>query len=54
MEELTRAFHEISTRAYQQAGGAGAQQQYQQQAGGPKEGETGTADAEYKVVDEEE
>ena len=50
MEELTRAFHEISTRAYQQAGGA----QYQQQAGGPKEGETGTADAEYKVVDEEE
>ena len=51
MEELTRAFHEISTRAYQQAGGAGAQQQ---QAGGPKEGETGTADAEYKVVDEEE
>ncbi len=57
MEELTRAFHEISTRAYQQAGGAGAQQQqqqYQQQAGGPKEGETGTADAEYKVVDDEE
>ncbi|NAS88525.1 molecular chaperone DnaK [ANME-1 cluster archaeon AG-394-G21] len=50
MEELTRAFHEISTRAYQQAGGA----QYQQQAGGPKEGETGTADAEYKVVDDEE
>ena len=53
MEELTRAFHEISTRAYQQAGGAGAQQQ-QQQASGPKEGETGTADAEYKVVDDEE
>ncbi len=53
MEELTRAFHEISTRAYQQAGGAGAQHQ-QQQAGGPKEGETGTADAEYKVVDDEE
>jgi molecular chaperone DnaK len=49
MEELTRAFHEISTRAYQQAGGA----QYQQQAG-PKEGETGTEEAEYKVVDEEE
>jgi molecular chaperone DnaK len=53
MEELTRAFHEISTRAYQQAGGAQHQQQ-QQQAGGPKEGETGTADAEYKVVDDEE
>ena len=51
MEELTRAFHEISTRAYQQAGGA---QYQQQQAGGPKEGETGTADAEYKVVDDEE
>jgi molecular chaperone DnaK len=48
MEELTRAFHEISTRAYQQAGGT-----QQQQAGGPKEGETGTEDAEYKVVDEE-
>ena len=52
IEELTRAFHEISTRAYQQAG-AGAQ--YQQQAGRPKEGgkAQGTEDAEYKVVDEE-
>ncbi len=48
MEELTRAFHEISTRAYQQAGA-----QYQQQEG-PKEGEPGAEDAEYKVVDEEE
>jgi hypothetical protein len=48
MEELTRAFHEISTRAYQQAGA-----QYQQREG-PKEGRQGAADAEYKVVDEEE
>ncbi|NQE46675.1 Chaperone protein DnaK [ANME-1 cluster archaeon GoMg2] len=47
MEELTRAFHEISTRAYQQAGA-----QYQQREG-PKEGGQGAADAEYKVVDEE-
>jgi hypothetical protein len=46
MEELTRAFDEISTRANQQAG-AGAQ--YQQQAG-PKEGEKpqGTEDADKK------
>ena len=48
MEELTRAFHEISTRAYQQAGA-----QYQQREG-PKEGRQGAADAEYKVVDDEE
>ena len=47
MKELTRAFHEISTRAYQQAGA-----QYQQREG-PKEGGQGAADAEYKVVDEE-
>jgi molecular chaperone DnaK len=47
MEELTRAFHEISTRTYQQAGA-----QYQQREG-PKEGGQGAADAEYKVVDEE-
>ncbi len=47
MEELTRAFHEISTRAYQQAGA-----QYQQREG-PKEGGQGAADVEYKVVDEE-
>jgi molecular chaperone DnaK len=50
MEELTRAFHDISMRAYQQAGA-----QYQQQAGGPKEEpKQGPVDAEYKVVDEEE
>ena len=47
MEELTRAFHEISTRAYQQAGA-----QYQQREGPKGEGEPGAADAEYKVVDE--
>ncbi len=45
MEELRRAFHDISTRAYQQAGA-----QYQQR---PKE-EKGPRDAEYKVMDEEE
>jgi len=50
MEELTRAFHEISTRAYQQAGA-----QYQQREGPKaKEGEKGPEDAEYKVMDEEE
>jgi len=48
MEELTRAFHEISTRTYQQAG---AQHQQQQEA--PKGEGPSTADAEYKVVDEE-
>ncbi|RZN34056.1 MAG: molecular chaperone DnaK [Methanophagales archaeon ANME-1-THS] len=47
MEELTRAFHDISMRAYQQAGA-----QYQQREA-PKE-EKGPADAEYKVMDEEE
>jgi molecular chaperone DnaK len=50
MEELTRAFHEISIRAYQQAG-----PQYQREA--PKEEKEpgpGTEEAEYKVVDEEE
>ena len=47
MEELTRAFHEISTRTYQQAGA-----QYQKQEAPKREG-PGTADAEYKVVDEE-
>jgi molecular chaperone DnaK len=47
MEELTRAFHDISMRAYQQAGA-----QYQQREA-PKE-EKGPKDAEYKVMDEEE
>lgn len=47
MEELTRAFHEISTRTYQQAGA-----QHQQQEAPKGEGPS-TADAEYKVVDEE-
>jgi molecular chaperone DnaK len=47
MEELTRAFHDISIRAYQQAGA-----QYQQREA-PKE-EKGPRDAEYKVMDEEE
>lgn len=47
MEELTRAFHDISMRAYQQAGA-----QYQQREA-PKE-EKGPRDAEYKVMDEEE
>ncbi|MDI6886005.1 MAG: molecular chaperone DnaK [archaeon] len=47
MEELTRAFHDISMRAYQQAGA-----QYQQREA-PKE-EKGPVDAEYKVMDEEE
>jgi molecular chaperone DnaK len=47
MEELTRAFHDISMRAYQQAGA-----QYQQREA-PKE-EKGPTDAEYKVMDEEE
>ncbi|KAF5436569.1 molecular chaperone DnaK [Candidatus Methanophagaceae archaeon] len=46
MEELTRAFHEISTRTYQQAGA-----QHQQQEAPKGEGPS-TADAEYKVVDE--
>jgi molecular chaperone DnaK len=51
MEELTRAFHDISMRAYQQAGA----QYQQQQAGGPQEEpRQGPVDAEYKVVDEEE
>jgi molecular chaperone DnaK len=51
MEELTRAFHDISMRAYQQAGA----QYQQQQAGGPQEEpQQGPVDAEYKVVDEEE
>jgi len=51
MEELTRAFHDISMRTYQQAGA----QYQQQQAGGPKEEpKQGPVDAEYKVVDEEE
>jgi molecular chaperone DnaK len=49
MEELTRAFHDISMRAYQQAG-----PQYQQQAGPQEEPKKGPVDAEYKVVDEEE
>jgi molecular chaperone DnaK len=50
MEELTHAFHEVSTRAYQQAGA-----QYQQREGPKaKEGEKGPEDAEYKVMDEEE
>ncbi|MEA3488509.1 MAG: molecular chaperone DnaK [Euryarchaeota archaeon] len=47
MDELTRAFHEISTRTYQQAGA-----QHQQQEAPKGEGQ-GTTDAEYKVVDEE-
>jgi len=51
MEELTRAFHDISMRTYQQAGA----QYQQQQAGGPQEEpQQGPVDAEYKVVDEEE
>jgi hypothetical protein len=51
MEELTRAFHDISMRAYQQAGpqaGAGPG------AGPQEEPKQGPVDAEYKVVDEEE
>ena len=47
MEELSRAFHDISMRAYQQAGA-----QYRRREA-PKE-ERGPMDAEYKVVDEEE
>ena len=47
MEELTRAFHDISMRAYQQAGA-----QYQRREA-PRE-EKGPTDAEYKVMDEEE
>lgn len=47
MEELTRAFHDISMRAYQQAGA-----QYQRREA-PKE-EKGPTDAEYRVIDEEE
>jgi len=49
MEELTRAFHAISTRAYQQTGA-----QYQQRAEPREERREGPVDAEYKVVDEEE
>ena len=49
MEELTRAFHDISMRAYQQAGA-----QYQQRAEPREERREGPVDAEYKVVDEEE
>lgn len=49
MEELTRAFHDISMRAYQQAGA-----QYQQRAEPREERREGPMDAEYKVVDEEE
>ncbi len=49
MEELMRAFHDISMRAYQQAGA-----QYQQQARPREEPKQGPVDAEYKVVDEEE
>lgn len=49
IEELTRAFHDISMRAYQQAGA-----QYQQQAGPQEEPKQGPVDAEYKVMDEEE
>ncbi len=51
LEELTRAFHDISMRAYQQAGpqaGAGPG------AGPQEEPKQGPVDAEYKVVDEEE
>jgi molecular chaperone DnaK len=47
MEELTRAFHDISMRAYQQAGA-----QYQQREAHKEE--KGPRDAEYKVMDEEE
>jgi molecular chaperone DnaK len=49
MEELTRAVHDISMRAYQQAGA-----QYQQQAGPQEEPKQGPVDAEYTVMDEEE
>lgn len=49
MEELTRAFHDISMRAYQQAGA-----QYEQRAEPREERREGPVDAEYKVVDEEE
>jgi molecular chaperone DnaK len=55
MEELTRAFHDISMRTYQQTGAQ--YQQQQQQAGGPRREEgpkQGPVDAEYKVMDEEE
>lgn len=47
MEELTRAFHDISMRAYQQAGA-----RYQQREAPKKE--RGPIDVEYKVIDEEE
>jgi molecular chaperone DnaK len=49
MDELTRAVHDISMRAYQQAGA-----QYQQQAGPQGEPKHGPVDAEYTVMDEEE
>ncbi|MGC9443814.1 MAG: molecular chaperone DnaK [Candidatus Methanospirareceae archaeon] len=53
MEELTRALHEISMRAYQQAGpqaGPGPGRG----AGPQEEAKRGPVDAEYRVVDEEE
>ncbi|MBN1454862.1 MAG: molecular chaperone DnaK [Methanomicrobia archaeon] len=52
MEELTRALHEISMRAYQQTGGTQAGPG--RGAGPQEEPKRGPVDAEYRVVDEEE
>jgi molecular chaperone DnaK len=54
MEELTRALHEISMRAYQQAGGPQAGPGPGRGAGPQEEPKRGPVDAEYRVVDEEE
>jgi molecular chaperone DnaK len=54
MEELTRALHEVSTRAYQQAGGPQAGPGPGRGAGPQEEPKRGPVDAEYRVVDEEE
>lgn len=53
MDELNRAFHEISTRAYQQTGAQYQQQQYEQRPKDDGKKDSGATDAEYKVVDED-